>query len=290
MTYKTLLVEIRQGVGIIWMNRPERRNALDETMIEELNRALIALQGEAAVRAVVLAGAGECFCTGADRDWLKRQLENSPARNRADARSLAIMLDTLQNLSKPTIARVQGLALDGGGGLVAACDLAVGDYNAEFQMADVRVGLIPAAIAPYLIRAMGERGARRYCLSGEIFPAAEAYRIGLLTDIVPPQELDARINELLGQLLLGAPNAQALLKDWARIAARNPITPDLIEKGAGGIADICASDEFQRGLSDFFAKRKPHWLPTKKRAAGRTKAATTASGAPKPGRNHKKKA
>ena len=274
MNYQTLLVESRNGVGIVWMNRANRDNALDETMVTELTAAIRALDDDSAVRAVILAGAGDTFCAGADRDWLQRMTDNSFKRNHADAMKLATLLDTVHTLKKPTIARVRGPALNDGAGLVAACDMAVASYEAEFCLSDVRAGVIPAVLAPYLIRAMGERAVRHYCLSAERFTAAEAYRTGLVTDIAPLDELDARINELLGQLLQGAPSAQALVKDWIRSAAGVPITPSLLDDSAKRHAAACTSEEAREGLGALLLKRKPAWLrktkkstPTKKTAA-----------------------
>ena len=272
MTYQSLLVEIKHGVGILWMNRPQTHNAFDEIMVTEMTAALRALEEDPAVRAVILAGAGKSFSVGADRQWLQRLTDNSFARNLTDTTNSSIMLHTIHHLKKPTIARVHGLTLDGGVGLVAACDMAVAAYEAEFGLTHIRFGLPPATIVPYLIRAMGERAARHYCLSAETFPAAEAYRIGLVTDIVPPGELDARINELLGHLIQGAPNAQALCKEWFREAAGLPITPALINDGATRMATAAAAEEVREGLGALLEKRKPAWLPKIRKAAPPRKA------------------
>jgi methylglutaconyl-CoA hydratase len=259
------------------MNRPRAHNAFDETMIAEMTVALRALDDDPAVRAVVLAGAGPTFCAGADRQWLQGLTDNSFESNLADAMNLSTLLQTIQGLQKPTIARVHGPALGGGAGLVAACDMAVATYEAEFLLGEVRLGLIPATITPYLIRAMGERSARRYCLSGEPFTAAEAFRTGLVTDIAPRDELDGRINELLGHLIQGAPGAQALCKAWFRSAAGLPITPTLIKDGATRLATACAAEEVREGLAALHEKRKPAWVPKirkappAKQAAGKAK-------------------
>jgi methylglutaconyl-CoA hydratase len=273
MNYKTLVVESRNDIGIVWMSRSDRGNALDETMVAELTAAMRALDDDSAVRAVVLCGVGDAFCTGADRDWLQRMTDNGFKRNHADAMKLATLLDTVHTLKKPTVARVHGPVLNDGAGLVAACDMAVASYDAEFCLSEVRAGLIPTAM-PYLIRTMGERAARHYCLSAKCFTAAEAYRIGLVTDIAPLDELDARINELLGQLLQGAPSAQASVKDWIRAAAGGPITPSLLDDGAKRHAAACSSEEAREGLGALLVKRKPAWLrktrkpaPAKKTAA-----------------------
>jgi methylglutaconyl-CoA hydratase len=280
MNYQSLRVESRNSIGIVWMSRADRGNALDETMVAELTAAMRALEGDSAVRVVILAGMGDSFCAGADRDWLQRMPDNSFKRNQTDAMKLATLLDLIHTLKKPTIARVHGPVLNDGAGLVAACDMAVASYDAEFCLSDVRAGMIPALIMPYLIRAMGERTARHYCLSSERFAAAEAYRTGLVTDIAPPDELDARINALLGQLIHGAPSAQALIKDWIRAAAGVPITPSLLDDGAKRYAAACTSEEAREGLDALRKRRKPAWLRIAKQSAPVKK--TAAKGKRKP--------
>jgi methylglutaconyl-CoA hydratase len=260
MNYQTLLVEIKHSVGIVWMNRPKLHNVLDETMIAELATAMRALDNDPAARVVVLAGKGESFCAGADLNWMHRMAGCSIGQNRTDAMNFATMLHTINTVKKPTIARVHGAAFAGGIGLVAACDMAVSTYEAEFCLSEVRLGLIPATIGPYVIRAIGERAARHYFLSAERFTAAEAYRIGLLSDIAPPDELDARINELLGHLIQGGPEALASAKDWIRAVAGAPITPDLVKESATRLATVRASAEGGEGIGSFLEKRRPAWL------------------------------
>jgi len=268
--FKHLLIQTNHGVGIIWLNRPELRNAFNDDMIAELTAALKALEADAAIRAVVLAGAGPAFCAGADLNWMKRMSGFSFAQNHADAMGMATMLHTLYTLKKPTIARVHGAAFAGGVGLVAACDMAVAAYEAEFCLSEVKLGLIPATISPYVVRAMGERASRRYFLSAERFTAAEAYRVGLLSDIAPAAELDGRINELLEQLLLGGPGAQALSKDLIRAVAGTPLTADLVSDTASRIATARASAEGKEGVTAFLEKRAPAWTnPAKPAAAGK---------------------
>ena len=261
MAYQTLLVENRNQIGIIWMNRADRGNAIDETTIAELTDAMRTLNDDVAVRAVILAAAGEDFCKGIDRDWLQQMTGNSDKRNHAIAVKLTSLLESIRILGKPTIARVHGPVFGYGAGLVTACDMAVGSYGAEFCLSDVRVGMIPAMIVPCLIRAMGERATRHYCLSAERFTAAEAYRTGLLTDIAPLEELDGRINELLGQLIQGAPSAQALTKEWIRTAAGLPFTPALLDDVAKRHAAACSSEEARSGVDALLhPRRKPVWL------------------------------
>lgn len=276
MKYETLLVEIRHRIGIVWMNRPKSHNMLDEAMISELIEAMHAMNDDPEVRAVILAGAGGSFCAGGDPKWMQRAAGYPFKQNLADAMNFATLLQTIDTVKKPTIARVHGSVLAGGVGLVAACDMAVAAYEAEFRLAEVRLGLIPSTIGPYVIRAMGARAARRYFLSAELFTAAEAYRIGLVSDIAPPDELDAKINELLGQLLLGGPVAQALSKEWIRTVAGVPMTPDLIKDSATLLATARASEEGREGIRSFLEKRKPAWLGEKKKTVAKKAAAPKA--------------
>ena len=184
----------------------------------------------------------------------------------------ATLLHTIDTLKKPTVARVHGPVIADGVGLVAVCDIAVTAYDAEFCLSEVRFGLIPAATGPYVIRAMGERAARRYFLSAERFTAAEAYRIGLISDIAPLVELDTRINELLGQLLLGGPIAQVLSKDWISMVVGIRITPDLTKESAAYLAEVHASEEGREGIRSFLEKREPAWLDNKKKTAAKKSA------------------
>ncbi len=277
MEYKTLLVEIKNNIGIVWMNRPKLHNALDDTMTAELTAAMRTLDGDPAVRIVILAGTGPSFCAGADLKWMQRQSGFSAQKNRAEAVNAAALLHTIDTLKKPTIARVHGPAFAEGVGLIAACDMAIVAYETEFCLSEVRLGLIPATVGPYVVRAIGERAARRYFLSAEPFTAAEAYRLGLVSDIAPLTELDGMINDLLGQLIQGGPAAQALSKEWIRTAANAPIDSTLIADGAARLADARASEEGREGIRSFIEKRKPAWLSQgkkpapKKAAAPRTK-------------------
>ena len=269
MKYQTLLVEIKHSIGIVWMNRPKLHNVFDGTMISELIEAMRTLNDDTAVRAVILAGVGSSFCAGADLKWMQHMAGCPFEQNHADAMNFATLLSTIDTMRKPTIARVHGPAFAGGVGLVAACDIAVAAYEAEFCLSEVRLGLIPSTIGPYVVRAMGERAARRYFLSAELFTAAEAYRIGLVSDITPPGELDTRINELLGQLIQGGPVAQALSKEWIRALAGLRITPDLIKESATLLATARVSEEGREGIRSFVAKRMPAWLGKKKNPAAK---------------------
>ena len=261
MKYETIQVDrTPAGVGIVWLNRPDIRNAFNETMIAELTAAFRELEAEREIRAVILAGRGLAFCAGGDLNWMRRMADYTFEENYEDALGLATMLHTLYTLKKPTIARVHGAAFAGGMGLVAACDIAVAAVGVEFSLSEVRLGLIPATIAPYVVTAMGERAAYRYMLSAERFDSAEAYRIGFVQELVQPAELDSSINAILGSIVAGAPGAHAATKDLIRSVADTPLTHELVKDTAARIATARASDEAKEGIRAFLEKRKPAWL------------------------------
>jgi methylglutaconyl-CoA hydratase len=259
--YASLVVEIRNGIGLVALARPAVHNAFDETLIAELTRALVALDDDAAVRAVVLLGHGKTFCAGADLNWMKRMAGFGPDENLADAMALAKLLKTLADLSKPTIARVHGAAYGGGVGLVACCDIAVATQDATFALSEAKLGLIPATISPYVVEAIGARAARRYFLTAERFDAAEAYRIGLVHDIVIGEILDDRINEILGALVVAGPKAQTESKALIRAVAHRPIDDAVIADTAKRIARVRSSPEAREGVAAFLGKRPPLWVP-----------------------------
>ena len=198
-----LILEKRDRVAFVTLNRPEVRNAFDDVLISNLARTLLDLEKDKAVRAIVLAGAGSAFCAGADLNWMKRMAGYGYEQNLADAKALAAMLKTLDRMPKPTIARVHGPAFAGGVGLVAACDIAIGTPQAEFALTEAKLGLSPATISPYVVRAMGERAARRYFLTGERFSAQEAQRLGLVSKVCAAETLDAEVREILKHLKIG---------------------------------------------------------------------------------------
>lgn len=269
MPFETIQTDVRNAVGIVWLNRPQARNAFNDTMIAELTRAFGEMEQDDTVRAVVLAARGKAFCAGADLHWMKKMSGYSDKENRADAMGLANMLRVLHGLPKPTIARVHGAAYAGGMGLLSACDIAVAAIGAEFCLSEVKLGLVPATISPYVIAAMGERMARRYFLSAEVFTAAEAYRMGLVQELVTEEEIDPAINAILGHILLGAPGAHAAAKDLIRTVAGAPLTPQLIADTARRIAAARASAEGREGVRAFLEKGRPGWLPKKKPSAAR---------------------
>ncbi len=262
--YSTIQVTARGGIARVTLNRPEVHNAFDETLIAELTEAVRKLDGDAAVRVLVLEGRGRSFCAGADLNWMKRMAGYTHDENLADANALATMLSALNNMAKPTLARVHGPAYGGGVGLVACCDVAIGTLEAAFSLSEARLGLIPAAISPYVIEAIGARAARRYFLSAERFGAEEAHRLGLLHELVSEPDLDTIVERIVTTLLDAGPQAQAEAKLLIRAVAHRPIDQGLIGDTAKRIARVRASPEGKEGVSAFLAKRKPDWLPSDK--------------------------
>ncbi len=259
--YQSIMTEVDGGVGILTLNKPKRHNAFDEQLIAEITVGLQELESDERVRAVVLSSTGKSFCAGADLGWMKRAADYTPEENLRDANRLAELMATLNELAKPTIARVQGAAYGGGVGLIAACDIAVGTYDALFTLSEVKLGIVPAVISPYVLAAIGERYSRRYMLTAERFSAAEAYRIGLLHELVPGEEqLDEAIAEILESLLANGPHAQAECKELIRVVAGQPIDAQTIDETAQRITRVRASPEGREGLAAFLEKRAPNWL------------------------------
>jgi methylglutaconyl-CoA hydratase len=254
-----LLVEKKDGVARVTLNRPEVRNAFDDSLISRLAKAFEDIGGDPSVRAMVLAGNGPAFCAGADLNWMKRMAGYGYQENLADAQALADMLSTLDRMPKPTIARVHGPAFAGGTGLVAACDIAVGTSEAKFCFSEAKLGLSPATISPHVMRAIGERAARRYFLTAEVFDANEAYRIGLLSAVVASQELNSFVENLLQHLLAGGPEAMKKIKDLMRTVSGAPVDDALVGETAKRIAEIRVSAEGKEGIASFLEKRKPAW-------------------------------
>jgi methylglutaconyl-CoA hydratase len=251
------------GVARVTLNRPELRNAFDDVLIGQLKKAFLDIQADPAVRVMVLAGNGPAFCAGADLNWMKRMAGYDYEENLADATALAQMLAALDRLPKPTIARVHGPVFAGGTGLVAACDIAVGTPEAKFCLSEAKLGLSPATISPYVIRAMGERTARRYFLTAEVFDAQEALRIGMLSQLVPAERLDAAVDELLEHLHAGGPEAHAKIKALIRAVAGRRPDDALAAETAQRIAEIRGSPEGREGIAAFLEKRKASWCSPK---------------------------
>lgn len=261
MTYSTLETHLTQGVAVIWLNRPDVRNAMSAELIAELTDAVGTAADDPDVRAIVLAGRGTAFCAGADLNWMKQAAGYGPAENEADALKLAALFRRIAEAPKPTVARVHGPAYAGGLGLVTACDIAVASFDAKFCLTEVRIGLIPAMISPYVIRAMGPRIASRYFLSAEVLDAGDGYRLGLVQELVPTEALDDAVNEMLGHLLQGGPRALAETKRLIREVANRPIDDTLVADTAQRIAQARASEEGREGIASFLEKRKPGWHP-----------------------------
>ena len=258
--YQFLQLECQAGNATVWLNRPERHNAFHEGLLTELPHCLTELAQDPAVRVIVLAGRGRSFCAGADLTWMQQQARADYDANLEDARRLAWMLRTLAQSPKPTIARVHGVALGGGMGLVAACDIAIATRDASFGTTEVRLGLTPSTIAPYVVAAIGERPARRYFLSGERFDADEALRIGLIHEAVEADVLDSRLDRLLDALHGAGPAAQAHCKRLlASLRGHDALDPQIAEQTARSIAEVRAGEEAREGIAAFFARRKPSW-------------------------------
>ena len=257
---KHLAITSVEGVATVTLTRPEVRNAFNDEVILELTNAFQDLGLRKDVRCIVLTGAGTAFCAGADLNWMRRMADYTRAENLADAGQLATMLRTIYECPKPTIARVQGDAYAGGTGLVAVCDIAVSSDTANYCLSEVRLGLIPATISPYVIRAMGARTAHRYFLTAERFDAREAHRIGFVHEVVSADALDAKVAELAQTLVNAGPQAVRLCKKLVQDVAEKAITPALVQMTVEGIADVRVSAEGREGVQSFLQKRKPDWL------------------------------
>ena len=254
------------GNASITLNRPEVHNALDAVTTRELTAALEKLDADAKVRAVVLLGAGPSFCAGADIKHMKASAKFSREQNVKTAQESARIFNTLYRLSKPTIACIHGAVRGGGVGLVAACDIAIAARTATFKLSEVKIGVIPSMISPYVIAAIGARQSRRYMISGAEFDAAEAWRIGLVHDIVEEAELNSAVGGMLAQLYSSGPRAMAAAKRLIDLNACGVIDQRLTDETARRIADIRATPEGQEGLSAFLEKRKPNWVEPKRPA------------------------
>lgn len=259
MSSDKLKVEIDSGVARLTLAQPKKHNAFDETIIAAFTSALERVANDASTRAVVIAGEGKSFSAGADLDWMRRMADYGEAENLADARALADMLRTLNELPKPTIARVQGATFGGGVGLVACCDIAVASEAAIFCLSEARLGLTPSTISPYVVAAMGAHNARRYFLTAERFDAAAAERIGLVHMVTSVDQLDGAVDGLIAALLQNGPMAIAECKELIRRVASGPVDGDMIEDTAQHIARVRASAEGKEGVRAFLEKRPPAW-------------------------------
>ncbi len=279
---KTVAVSRRMdGVAQVAMARPKVFNAFDEAMIAELDAAFAQLAEDSAVRLIVLVGDGPHFSAGADLKWMRRASQAPQDANVADARRFASMLARIGACPKPTIARVQGSALGGGVGLTCACDIAIAADDANFAVSEVRFGILPAVIGPYLVNALGKRQAMRLALTAARIGAAEALAIGLVQQVVPLAQLDEAVDRVVHQLLEGGPNAQREIKRlWAQLEI-GAVTPDVRELTAQTIGRVRATDEAKEGFEAFFAKRPAAWVPADANAGARNTAPAPPSAAAK---------
>ena len=257
---KYLQLTVLDGVATLVLSRPEVRNAFNDEVIAELTQAFTQLGQDRQVRAVVLAAIGPAFCAGADLNWMRRMADYTRAENVADAGQLADMLRVIYECPKPTVARIQGDVFAGGMGLVAACDMAVSVNTATYCLSEVKLGLIPATISPYVIRAMDARAAHRYFLTAERFDAQEAHRIGFIHSVVSADALDAKVAEITLALVSASPAAVKACKQLVQDVAGREISAELIARTVQGIADIRSSVQGKEGVQSFLQKRKPNWL------------------------------
>ncbi|MGH1400809.1 MAG: enoyl-CoA hydratase/isomerase family protein [Acinetobacter tandoii] len=260
MDYQFLQLEQQQQVATVWINRAELHNAFNTTVIEELYDCFQQLNGRDDIRVVVLAGRGKSFSAGADLNWMKQAGQASQADNEADALKLAKMLQSLATLKQPTIARVQGIAFGGGMGLASACDICVASTDTKFATSEVRLGLAPSTISPYVIRAIGARHASRYFLTAERITAEQALQIGLAHEVTTPELLDAKVDEIVQALLLGGPEAQAASKQLIQMVNQQSVDESLLLKTAQHIAHVRQGEEAKNGLNAFLNKHSPAWI------------------------------
>ena len=260
MTYQFLQLEQQNQVTTVWINRAELHNAFNTQVIEELHACFQALNSREDVRVVVLAGRGKSFSAGADLNWMKQAGQASQAENEADALKLAKMLQSLATLKQPTIARVHGIAFGGGMGLACACDICIASSDAKFATSEVRLGLAPSTISPYVIRAIGARQASRYFLTAERITAEQAQKIGLVHEVTAIEELDSKIDEIVQALLLGGPEAQASSKQLIQLVDQQVLTEELLLQTAQHIAHVRQGLEAKNGLSAFLDKQSPSWI------------------------------
>ncbi len=255
-----LNIHVTGAVASVTLNRPDVRNAFNDEVVLEVTAAFKDLGARADVRCIVLAANGTAFCAGADLRWMRSMADYTREQNLEDAGRLAEMMRTVYECPKPTIARIQGDVYAGGTGLVAACDIAVSVDTAHYCLSEVKLGLLPSTISPYVIRAMGARAAQRYFLTAERFSAAEALRIGFVHEVVTADALDAKVAELAQALVKAGPAAVKACKKLVQDVAGHDITPELVAMTVASIADVRVSPEGREGLQSFVNKRKPNWI------------------------------
>lgn len=260
MEHAVTYVVDERNVAIVTLNRADKHNAFDDEMIAELTRVFKQAGEDNQVRAVILQAKGKSFSAGADLNWMKKMASYTEQQNEADAMALATMLQTLYTLPKPTIARVQGAAFGGAVGLIACCDIAIGSKLSKFCLSEVKIGLIPATISPYVIEAMGARVCRRYFQTAEVFSARRARRLGLLSESVTEDELDSTIDDIIKNIVKNGPHAVAQAKSLVQWVSSTSIDDDLLKKTSKCIAKVRTSEEGQEGLGAFLEKRSSAWV------------------------------
>lgn len=260
MAYQTLLVDVARGAATVTLNRPEVRNAFNEEVIAELTHVFQELEKNSEVRVIVLTANGPAFCAGADLNWMKKMSTYSVEENLADAQKLAEMLHQLYSCPKPVIAKVQGDCYAGGMGLVAACDIAIAAEQVQFCLSEVKLGLMPATISPYVIKAMGANSARRYFITAERFSAKEAHRIGFVHETVNAEKLDETVAQIVKAMVNNSPNAMMETKRLLDEVTNAEIDEDMLAYTAELIAEIRTSEEGREGVASFLEKRKPKWI------------------------------
>lgn len=259
LSYVELNIDSR-GIARVTLNRPDVHNAFDEHMIQSLIDVFDQIEASNVVRVMILQARGKSFSAGADLNWMQKMAGYAYDENKRDADKLATMLNKLYSLNKPTIARVQGAAFGGAVGLVACCDIAVGSKLSKFCLSEVKLGLIPATISPYVINAVGMREAKRLFMTAEVISSRRARRIGLLSENVSEEDLEPTIDEIVNNILKNGPIAISQAKALASVVAYQPIDKDLIDFTSDTIAKVRISDEGQEGLMAFLDKRKPNWI------------------------------
>lgn len=255
----TLDIQVHGPVARVFLNRPEVRNAFNDGVIAELTAAFRALGDDPALRAVVLGGHGKAFCAGADLSWMRAMADYTWAQNRADAQALADMLWTVYTCPLPVVGRMHGDCYAGGVGLAAVCDVLVAAEGVHFCLSEAKLGLLPATISPYVVKALGEQAARRYFVTAERFDAARAHALGFVHELVAPDGLDARVDEIVATLVANGPAAVKACKALVQDVAGRPIDAALRDETARRIADIRASAEGREGVQAFLGKREPAW-------------------------------
>lgn len=256
--FVTLLLERKNGIARLILNRPEKHNALNAQMIRELRQAVEMLSGDEAVRVVILAASGKSFCAGGDLNWMREQVDKDRAGKIAESSQLALMLKDLDELPKPLIGRIHGPAYGGGVGMVSVCDIAIGSENAKFALTETRLGLIPATIGPYVVRRLGEGAARQVFMNGQAFDANRAVKLGLLAEAVRESDLDEAVGRQAGAFLACAPGAVARAKALCQALAREN-REDTLEYTANCLADAWESEEASQGIAAFFDREQPPW-------------------------------